>query len=212
MQIYDISLTVSPSMPVWPGDPKIKLERVSKIEQGSEANVTRLEMSAHTGTHVDAPFHFLGGDTQTVDELPLEQLIGRVHVQHLPDEVGNVTAQVLNEAGIPPNTRRLLIKTRNSKIWEQEENQFQEDFVAISPDGAEYLVERGIKVVGVDYLSVAPYQDGAPTHTILLEAGVILIEGLDLSLVPEGRYTMYCLPLKLKGCDGAPARVILTAP
>ena len=97
-------------------------------------------------------------------------------------------------------------------IWEQEENQFQEDFVAISPDGAVYLVERGIKVVGVDYLSVAPYQDGAPTHTILLEAGVILIEGLDLSLVPEGRYTMYCLPLKLKGCDGAPARVILTAP
>ena len=212
MKIYDISLTVSPSMAVWPGDPKVKLERVSKMEQGSEANVTRLEMSAHTGTHIDAPFHFLGGDAQTVDELPLKQLIGRVHVMHLPDEVDSVTAQVLKNAAIHPLTRRLLIKTRNSKIWEGEQNQFQEDFVAISPDGAEYLVAHGINVVGVDYLSVAPYRDGAPTHTILLEAGIILIEGLDLSLVPEGRYMMYCLPLKLKGCDGAPARVILTGP
>lgn len=209
MRTYDITLTLHPDMPVWPGDPAIEIERVSKIEEGASANVTRLAMTVHAGTHVDAPYHFLGGDTVTVDNLPLELLTGRALVLQLPDAVDLITAQVLRNSTIPPRTRRILFKTRNSKIWGQPGLGFQEDFVALSADGAQYLIQRGLQVIGVDYLSVAPYADGVPTHKILLAANVLIVEGLDLSQVPPGRYTMYCLPLKIAGADGAPARVIL---
>lgn len=209
MHTYDITLTLHPDMPVWPGDPAVEIERVSKIEDGASANVTRLAMAVHAGTHVDAPYHFLGGDTVTVDHLPLELLTGRAFVLHLPDGVDLITAQVLRNCHIPPRTRRILFKTRNSKIWEQPGLGFQKDFVALSADGAQYLIQHGVRVVGVDYLSVAPYADGVPTHKILLEANVLIVEGLNLSQVPQGRYAMYCLPLKIAGADGAPARVIL---
>jgi arylformamidase len=209
MRTYDVSLTITPDLPVWPGDPRIVLERVSKMEEGEQSNVTHLSMSAHTGTHVDAPYHFLGGDTPTVDEIPLNLLTGRVYVLPLPDTVDVVTAEILKNAEIPSRTRRLLLKTRNSSYWAEKETRFRVDFVGISPDGAQYLVDRGVKVVGVDYLSVAPYNQGAPTHEILLQAGIVVIEGLNLSEVGQGRYTMYCLPLKLGGADGAPARAIL---
>lgn len=209
MRTYDITLTLHPDMPVWPGDPAIEIERVSKIEEGASANVTRLAMTVHAGTHVDAPYHFLGGDTVTVDNLPLELLTGRALVLQLPDAVDLITAQVLRNSTIPPRTRRILFKTRNSKIWGQPGLGFQEDFVALSADGAQYLIQRGLQVIGVDYLSVAPYADGVPTHKILLAANVLIVEGLNLSQVPPGRYTMYCLPLKIAGADGAPARVIL---
>lgn len=209
MRTFDITLTLHPDMPVWPGDPAIEIERVSKIEEGASANVTRLAMTVHAGTHVDAPYHFLGGDTVTVDNLPLELLTGRALVLQLPDAVDLITAQVLRNSTIPPRTRRILFKTRNSKIWGQPGLGFQEDFVALSADGAQYLIQRGLQVIGVDYLSVAPYADGVPTHKILLAANVLIVEGLNLSQVPPGRYTMYCLPLKIAGADGAPARVIL---
>lgn len=207
MRIYDISLMISPSMPTWPGDPSLVLERVKKIEDGSHNNVSRLELSVHTGTHVDAPYHFLPKG-ETVDTLSLSHLTGRVYVCHLPD-VAEITAEVLEQAEIPPRTRRILFKTRNSEIWARREQNFQTDFVAITPDGAEFLVKRGIKLVGVDYLSVAPFGESQVTHQILLSAGVIVVEGVDLSQVPPGRYTLYCLPLKLSGSDGAPARAIL---
>jgi arylformamidase len=209
MQIYDISLTISSELPIWPGDSKILVERVEKMEDGSAANVSRLSMSAHAGTHVDAPFHFLGGDAPTVERLPLGVLTGRAYVLRLGDEVDLVTASVLEQAGVPARTRRLLIKTRNSDLWTRREKEFHADFVAISEDGARYLVQRGVKLVGVDYLSVGPYDQGAPTHEILLEAGVVALEGLDLSGVESGKYTLYCLPLKVAGADGAPARAIL---
>lgn len=209
MRIYDISLTVTPQLPVWPGDPPVALERISKMEEGAHANVTTMQMGAHTGTHVDAPFHFLGGETPTVEQLPLNLLTGRAYVLELPDSVNEITADVLASYSIPPRTRRLLFKTRNSKRWAAGEKVFDENFVAIEPDAAHRLVERGIKLVGVDYLSVAPFKDGTPTHTILLKAEVVVVEGLDLSRVAQGRYTLYCLPLKLGGSDGAPARVIL---
>ncbi len=207
MRTYDISLTISPSLPTWPGDPSVVLERVDKIEDGSNANVSRIEMGVHTGTHVDAPYHFLAGG-KTVECLNLNLLTGRAYVLHLPD-VNTITAGVLEKAQIPPRTRRVLFKTRNSNHWKNQENQFQTDFVALSADGAEYLIRRGVKLVGVDYLSVAPFKDSRPTHEILLSAGVVIVEGLDLSGVTQGRYTMYCLPLKLAGSDGAPARAIL---
>jgi arylformamidase len=207
MHTYDISLTISPDMPTWPGDPSVEFERVSKIEEGANANVTRMNMSVHTGTHVDAPYHFLEGG-KSVESLPLRALTGRVYVLHLP-EVDLITSDVLERADIPPRTRRLLFRTRNSEFWARNENDFQTDFVGISEDGARFLVKRGVKLVGVDYLSVAPYKQSRPTHEILLQSGVVIVEGLNLSNIAQGRYTLYCLPLKLAGCDGSPARAIL---
>lgn len=209
METYDISLTISSRLPVWPGDPSVSIERVEKIEDGDNANVSRMIMSVHTGTHVDAPYHFLGGDTMTVDALPLKILTGRAYVLHLPDEVDQIDASVLEKADIPPRTRRLLFRTRNSTYWASKEEKFMEDFVGISEDGARFLVERGVKLVGIDYLSIAPFKQSRPTHEILLQAGVVIVEGLNLSEISQGRYTLYCLPLKLAGSDGAPARAIL---
>lgn len=208
MQIYDVSLPISPALPVWPGDPGVVMERLSKMEAGDLANVTHISLGVHTGTHVDAPYHFLGGEAPTVEKLPLKILSGRAYVLHLP-EVEQITAGVLRGVEIPPRTRRLLLRTRNSEYWVNQTPDFQSDYVAISADGAQYLVDRGIKLVGVDYLSVAPFQDSVPTHTILLKAGVVIVEGLNLAHVSQGRYTLHCLPLKLVGSDGAPARAIL---
>jgi len=208
MRIYDITLTLSPTLPVWPSDPAIVLERVAKMEEGANANVSRVEMGVHTGTHVDAPFHFLGGETPTVESLPLDLLTGRAHVIHLP-EAKVIDAAALEKANLPRRARRLLFKTRNSEYWARGEKQFQTNFVGISLDGAEYLIQHGVELVGIDYLSVAPYKQSRPTHVALLEAGIVVVEGLDLSPVAAGAYTLYCLPLKLGGSDGAPARAIL---
>lgn len=209
MRIYDVTVPITNMTPVWPGDPPPSIQRVAKIEDGADANVSKLEMSVHLGTHVDAPYHFLGSEAATIDQLPLNLLIGRAYVLQLDDKIDTITARELEAAEIPPRTRRLLFKTRNSRLWERNDGRFVEDFVAVSADGAQYLVDRGIKLVGIDYLSVAPYAEQTPTHQILLSAGVVIIEGLDLSKVSQGRYTLYCLPLKIAGADGAPARVIL---
>lgn len=207
MRTYDITLTISTDLPTWPGDPRIEIERVARIEDGSNSNLTRVDMGVHTGTHVDAPFHFLPDGT-TVDQINLSLLTGRAYVLHLPD-VDVITAPVLESAQIPPRTRRVLFKTRNSANWDKENLVFDTNFVGLSEDGAEYLVKRGVKLVGIDYLSVAPYKKSRPTHERLLEAEVVIVEGLDLSEVSQGRYTLYCLPLKIANSDGAPARAIL---
>lgn len=209
MRTYDVTIPIHQQMPVWPGDPKIQMQRISKIEEGASANVTQISMTVHAGTHIDAPYHFLGGEAATVEQLALNLLTGRAYVLHLPDEVSLITADILQKSEIPPRTRRILFRTRNSHLWEKNQNEFQTDFVALSPDGAQFLIDRGVKLVGIDYLSIAPYKDGVPTHTLLLEAGVVIVEGLDLSQVAQGRYSLYCLPLKLTGVDGAPARAIL---
>ena len=208
MKIFDISLTLSPDLPIWPGDAPFELEQVESIQDGADANVSRLSTSVHIGTHVDAPHHFLN-DGRTVENLPLDVLTGPCYVTQLPDGVEAITAEALDGMPLPAGVTRILFGTRNSRLWARGETQFQEDFVAISEDGAEWLVERGIQLVGVDYLSVAPYTDSTPTHRILLQAGVVVVEGLDLSAVPRGFYVLYCLPLKLQGSDGAPARAIL---
>jgi len=164
-------------------------------------------MSCHTGTHVDAPHHFLNNGI-TVDDLSLDLLVGRAYVLYLPD-VSMITASALMQADIPPRTRRLLFKTRNSQLWADNNREFQTDYVALSVDAAELLVDRNVKLVGIDYLSIAPYKMSTQVHSILLDAGMVIIEGLDLSRVSQGRYTLHCLPLKLGGADGAPARAIL---
>jgi arylformamidase len=206
MRIYDVSVGISPQMPVWPGDPAVQLERVESIASGDNANVSRLTCGVHTGTHVDAPLHFIDG-AAPIESLSLKLLTGRAYVVNLP------SARVIDEgtleaAGLPPRTRRVLFRTRNSELWANEKA-FQTSFVAVDASGARWLVKKGVQLIGVDYLSVAPYGQSKETHRILLEAGVVVIEGLDLSRVTQGRYSLYCLPLKLMGSDGSPARVIL---
>jgi arylformamidase len=207
MHTYDVTLTISPDLPIWPGDSPFLLERVETIDSGANANVSVVKMGVHTGTHVDAPDHFLN-DGVTVDQLPIDVLVGRAYVLSLPD-VDLIDAAILEQSDIPPRTRRILFKTRNSDLWADGELKFQENFVALSEDGAKFLVDRNVKLIGVDYLSVAPFGHSRPTHEILLKAGVVVIEGLNLAGVSQGRYTLHCLPLKIAGAEGAPARAIL---
>ena len=208
MTIYDISLTISPDLPTWPGDPALKLEQIASMDKGADANVTHISAAVHLGTHVDAPHHFLN-DGRTVEQLPLSVLTGPCYVMQLPDGVEAITAEVLERMELTFDFKRILFGTSNSHWWAKGETKFQTDFVAITEDGAEWLVNRGVQLVGVDYLSVAPYSDSAPTHTVLLNAGVVIVEGLNLSQIPRGFYDLYCLPLKIADSDGAPARAIL---
>jgi arylformamidase len=208
MTLYDITLTINPDMPVWPGDPVVILERVKKIEEGSNANVSRLDAGVHTGTHVDAPCHFIIG-AKGIDELDLNVLVGAAQVVELAQNIAEIDEKVIRQAGILPDTRRILFKTRNSQYWAQHENIFQTDFVGINLDGARALVQMGIQLVGIDYLSIAPFKRSRPTHEVLLSAGMVVVEGLDLSKIKPAMYQLYCLPIKLDGSDGAPARAIL---
>jgi len=207
MQIYDISLTIEPGMTIWPGDPEVNLERVATIGKNSSANISKLSMGVHAGTHVDAPIHFIPSGTG-VDQLPLKILTGRVYVLEML-KPNLITVDELKKADIPPRTRRLIIKTRNSQIWSSNYRRFQEEFVGIDAEGAQFLVDHGVKLIGLDYLSIAPYKQGKLPHEIFLKSGVVIVEGLNLSKVSQGRYSLYCLPLKLLNADGAPARAIL---
>ena len=208
MKIFDISLTISPDLPIWPGDTPLELELVDSMDEGAHNNVSRLSTGVHIGTHVDAPHHFLN-DGRTIEQLPLEVLTGPCYVIQLPDGVEAITAEALDGMSLPGESTRILFGTSNSRFWSRGETEFQEDFVAITEDGASWLVDRGVQLVGIDYLSVAPFGDSTPTHRVLLQAGVIVLEGLNLSAVPRGFYDLYCLPLKLYGAEGAPARAIL---
>ena len=207
MRLYDVSLTITEDLPTWPGDPGVKLEKINQIQKGDMVNLTHISSSVHIGTHVDVPNHFLdkGG---TVETIPLDLMVGPARVIELSTHKA-ISADDLRSVGISAKDQRLLIKTVNSKIWESGVQEFQEDFVALDGDAAAYLVECGLEVIGVDYLSVAPYQDLETTHKILLEAGILIIEGLDLSGIEPGPYRLLCLPLKIGGSDGAPARVLL---
>ena len=208
MTIYDISLSISPDLPTWPGDPGLRLEPFESMDRGDHINITTISSSVHLGTHVDAPHHFLN-NRSTVEQLPLDVLTGPCYVAQLPDGIEAITAEVLDRTEITSEMKRVLFGTSNSHYWAKGESTFQTDFVAITEDGAEWLVERGIRLVGVDYLSVAPYSESIPTHTVLLKADVVIVEGLNLSNIMRGFYDLYCLPLKIVGSDGAPARAIL---
>lgn len=207
MPIHDISLTITPSLPVWPGDPPIHLPKPADMDRGDEFSITRIDMGAHTGTHLDAPAHFIRGGAG-VEALDLNVLIGPALVVHVPDG-GHVTAATLDALPIPPGTERLLLRTRNSELWGRGELTFDTNFVALAADGASWLVEHGIRLVGIDYLSVAPFDDSAPTHHVLLDAGVIPVEGLNLYGIEPGEYQLICLPLKIVGSDGSPVRAVL---
>jgi arylformamidase len=206
MKIYDVSLTISTKIPIYPGDPKVEIKPVSRISQGDGANVSLICLGSHTGTHVDPPFHFVESGL-TIDQIPLELLVGDCFVLSLGD-VSAVRVEHLEAADIPRNTERLLLKTRNSLLLK--EPVFHRNFTYLEPDAADWLVKHGIKLVGVDYLSIEQFQSkNHETHLRLLKSGVVILEGLDLSEVVEGIYTLVCLPIKIAGGDGAPARVIL---
>jgi arylformamidase len=207
MTIYDISLPISESLVTWPGDPPLHITQPSHLDRGDVATVSRLDMGSHTGTHVDAPAHFVPGGPG-VDALDLNLLVGPALVVHAL-EAAALSADVLQELAIPPGSERVLFRTRNSDRWARGEREFFKGFVAITKDGARWLVSRGIRLVGVDYLSVGPFEDPVPTHQVLLQAGIIAVEGLNLSGIEPGLYHFTCLPLRIVGSDGAPARTIL---
>ena len=211
MKIYDLTVTIHEGMPVWPGDDPVVLKRRAKIEDGAHANVSFMSLSAHTGTHVDAPFHFIANGSK-VHEMPLDVLIGAVQVVEVPEMVKVIDEDQIAALQLKPGVERVLFKTRNSQYWNLKEEVFQTQFVGIDQGAAQKLVNLGIKLVGIDYLSIAPYKNSKPTHDVLLGAKMVVIEGLDMRHVSAGLFTLYCLPLKLQGTDGAPARVILTEP
>jgi len=205
---YDISLPVAPNMPVWPGDPPIRVERFSSIRWGHEFNASYLELSTHSLTHVDAPRHFFE-EGLSVDRLPLDVLIGPAVVAEPRPEGDLISATDLGQLGIR-DTERLLIKTRNSALWAGGPYEFEQAFVSLTRDAARWLISKKIKLVGVDYISIEALNAREPAvHRTLLENEVVVLEGLNLSHVPEGRYQMICLPLKVLDGDGAPARVVL---
>jgi arylformamidase len=204
-RIYDITMTIENGMISWPSDGPVSVERVRSMETGERLNLSRLDMSAHTGTHIDAPVHFIR-DGSGIDSVSLDILLGPTAVVHIP-EVREIGAGELAAAGIPPGIRRLLLKTDNGRL--QGLKQFSEDFSFVTPQGAQFIIDSGVQLVGIDYLSIAAYGSGEAVHQALLGEGIVIIEGVDLREVSPGSYNMIALPLKIGGCDGAPARVIL---
>ncbi|HKT80849.1 MAG TPA: cyclase family protein [Vicinamibacterales bacterium] len=205
MQLIDVTVPLRAELPVYPGNVPFTMEPVKRIADGGSSNVSSFRMGAHSGTHVDAPRHYFD-NRPGVEGLPLDLLIGRTRVIHV-SPAQHLTADDLSSFALS-DCPRVLIKTANSSLWSSAN--FASNYIGIAESGARYLVERGVKVVGVDYLSVEPFKTpGAPAHHILLGAGAIIIEGLNLSGVEPGDYDMLCLPLRIVGADGAPARVVL---
>jgi arylformamidase len=203
-KIYDISMGIRNGMLTYPCDPGVSLTREKEIGKGSQANLSMYCIGSHTGTHLDPPFHFFP-DGATAEALPLDSLIGPAVVVEAPmDEIGR---DFLAGAGLG-QAQRVLLKTRNSAFAQYPA--FREDFAHLTPDGAQYLAEQGVKLVGIDYLSIEKFHSKEhAVHKIFLGKGILILEGLDLSGVEPGEYTFLCLPLKVIGGDGAPARAVL---
>ena len=210
MRIYDVSVPISAGTPTYPGDPGIEIIPWSAINRGAAANVSLLHFGAHTATHVDAPAHFIEGAGR-VDLLPLDALIGPARVVSIADEVDVITSDHLSKHEIEGELR-VLFKTRNSSFWSDSSSGFRKDFTYLSEDAALTLAVAGVKLVGIDYLSIEQFKsERHETHLALLSRGIIILEGLDLGEVQAGDYELICLPLKIAGGagDGAPARIVL---
>jgi arylformamidase len=206
-QYIDISLPLDSELPVWPGDPNAIIERVSSIGQGDGHNSSRINSSLHWGTHLDAPYHIVETGW-TIDQIPLAVLIGPVQVIEIP-EVREIKADHLNYFKIQ-GCKRLLVKTRNSAFWNESPLKFHQDYTAFSKDAAEFLLDCGIKLIGIDYLSLDLYSAiDLPVHHLLYQQNVVGVEGLDLRQVSPGNYHLICLPLNIKSGDGAPVRAVL---
>ncbi|HEX2916220.1 MAG TPA: cyclase family protein [Chloroflexia bacterium] len=208
-QLYDVSVNLTPELAGWPGDDTFRLEKTGEIANGEVSNVTRLLMSTHNGTHMDAPRHFIDGEIG-IDEVPLDALVGTAYVVDMTHMATHIGAADLEKAGLPEKPERILFKTTNSQLWTSSSHEFRRDYIALAPDGAEWLVQHGIKLVGIDYLSIEEFEPPRHnTHYTLLGKHVVVVEGVDLREVEPGEYTIFALPLKIKNGDGAPARVLL---
>lgn len=210
MPIYDLSVPLSAELPTYPGDPGIRIQDWSKIANGDSANLSALSFGAHTGTHVDAPAHFIDG-AKKVDSLPLDVLIGAAQVIEVPEEI-RVIDEAFVTARCATGSKRVLFKTRNSAFWSSHFTEFRTDFTCMDLRAAQALIDRGVKLVGIDYLSVEKFHSkDHEVHRALLSHEVIIVEGLNFTDVPAGSYELMCLPLRLRTNlgDGAPARVVL---
>ncbi len=207
-RIYDISVPIRSGGLVYPGNPEIDIALQQAVAKGASANVSTIRFGSHTGTHADASRHFFD-DGQPVDKIPLERLIGPALLIAFSDDVRSIGAADLKKHDLR-NHKRILLRTRNSALLSQKD--FVPDYTYVAPDGAQYLVDQGVELVGVDYLSIEQFHSRHHlTHRTLLERSVVIIEGLDLSVPPSGEYQFICLPLRIEGCDGAPARAVLIA-
>jgi arylformamidase len=200
--LIDVTVPIRDGMVHYDGNPPVHVERAQSIAAGDGANVTRLDFGAHSGTHIDAPLHFIDG-APGAEGLPIEPLIGPAHVVDATSVEKTLGEAAMLSLSIPEGAERVLFKTRNSKLWSSDE--FTRDFVRLDGSGARYLVERDVRLVGIDYLSIGDHD----AHVALLGSGVVSLEGLDLSAVEPGSYRLICLPLKIVGSDGAPARALL---
>jgi len=204
-RIIDISVPLRNGIPCWPGSEGFNRHWTRSFQGGDGVNVSTITADLHVGTHVDAPLHFVDGGA-SVDELPLETLCGPAQVVELMGP-GAVTAAVLEASGVREGSERVLLKTRNSAFWR--DDVFHPDYAALTADAAQWILDRGVRLIGVDSMSVQCYNDQPHVHTMLLEAGVVVVEGLELSLAAPGWYELICLPLRMEGAEGAPARAIL---
>ena len=204
--IYDVTVPITSSMPVWPGDPPVRLSAKSHLSRDGAHTVrlTGIEMGSHTGTHIDAPFHMMA-EGRRLEEFPLETLTGPAMVFEVPgSSIGRAELERFNWTGV----ERVLFKTENSRHWQ--DGAFYESFVYLDPEGAEFIAQQNVKLVGIDYLSIDRFKsDSHPSHFVLMTKNILILEGLNLSSVPAGEYTLVALPLNLRDADGAPARVIL---
>ncbi len=206
MKIIDISVSVGKDTPLWPKALAPQFSKELSIEKGDTCNDSSLRIGLHTGTHIDAPLHFIK-DGKSVEELPLDIFVGPALVVFLPD-VKEITAENIEKLNIPENTERILFKTSNSNVWGTT-SEFTKDYVGISVTGAEWLSKRNIKLIGVDYLSIAKFDEAVEVHRILLGKGIVLLEGINLSNVEAGMYTLSCLPIKYSDAEAAPVRAVL---
>jgi arylformamidase len=203
MAIHDISVPIREGMPIYHDNPGFSRVLDSALAKGAGANVSRLEMGAHTGTHVDGPFHFYDGADGT-EVLDLAAMIGACEVVEVAERgLRPIDAEALQAAAIPTGAERVLLKTTNSQLWDRDE--FTHDFIRLDGSGAEFVLDRGIRLIGIDYLSIGD----ADAHHALLGRPIVALEGLDLREIAPGPYELLCLPLRLQGSDGAPARVVL---
>ncbi|HET7457976.1 MAG TPA: cyclase family protein [Gemmatimonadaceae bacterium] len=208
-EIIDISVALHPGLAPFPRNPPFGVTPVLRIAAGDSSNVSELRIGTHAGTHVDPPSHFFDG-APAADALALDALVGPATVLDLTGVERAITPADLDAAGLAPHAVRVLLRTRNSARWREPDAPFATDYVSLAPEAARLLVERGVRLVGIDALSIEGFgAPGRPTHHALLSAGVIVVEGLDLSAAPAGDYFLACLPLKLIGADGAPARAVL---
>lgn len=199
----DVSVPIRPGMITFDGDPAVHLERTASLAEGDVCNISRLDFGVHSGTHVDAPVHFIDG-AAGIESISLDVLIGSALVVDARGLDGQIDRAAIQALKIPAGTERVLFRSGNSALWD--EPAFQPTFIGLTANGAAALIENGVRLVGNDYLSIAPFGKPTETHRFLLEAGVVIVEGLDLSQVEPGEYDFVCLPLLIPGSDGGPAR------